>query len=424
MRVRLKGKFDKEVILRTSTGLGWDPVTGAVTCTDEYWDDFAKNKKWANAAKKQPLKNFDLYCEAFGNARGLENPTTEHVDTIPIPDVDGEVGVTSHSLGSDDDFVTTMRAGLNTARKGLNVASSSKGIGKKSARSCKRPVGDPEAKALLGRLVASIETRRSSKATSSSATQSPTTRSLLQKCQDLVKGMDLDDDTSVTFLEAIAWYPHMQQLFMDMTETQRFTYILAGWEGSAHDARVLADATSTRDKNFPNPPPGKYYLVDSAYANTNCFLAPYRGSTYHLQEYRARRGRPRTQRELFNYTHSSLRNSIERTFGVWKARFRILKCINNYPIEKQIQIPVACAVLHNFIHMYNHNDELLNQYTRDGVPVVDIDPENADQDVNQNHNPDRAMEQNHNSANRREMNILRDEMAASMWGALEAYRNR
>ncbi|XP_024029783.1 uncharacterized protein LOC112094050 [Morus notabilis] len=166
----------------------------------------------------------------------------------------------------------------------------------------------------------------------------------------------------------------------------------AGWEGSAHDARVLADATSTRDKNFPNPPPGKYYLVDSAYANTNCFLAPYRGSTYHLQEYRARRGRPRTQRELFNYTHSSLRNSIERTFGVWKARFRILKCINNYPIEKQIQIPVACAVLHNFIHMYNHNDELLNQYTRDGVPVVDIDPENADQDVNQNHNPDRAME--------------------------------
>ncbi|XP_024032907.1 uncharacterized protein LOC112095350 [Morus notabilis] len=108
------------------------------------------------------------------------------------------------------------------------------------------------------------------------------------------------------------------------------------------------------------PPSGKYYLVDSGYANNDCFLVPYRGSTYHLQEYRARRGRPRTQRELFNYTHSSLRNAIERTFGVWKARFRILKCINNYPIEKQIQIPIACAVLHNFIHMYNNNDELLN----------------------------------------------------------------
>ncbi|XP_024024677.1 uncharacterized protein LOC112092511 [Morus notabilis] len=168
----------------------------------------------------------------------------------------------------------------------------------------------------------------------------------------------------------------------------------------------------------------KYYLVHSTYANNNCFLAPYRGSTYHLQEYRARRGHPQTQRELFNYTHSSLRNAIERTFGVWKARFRILKCINNYPIEKHIQIPIACVVLHNFIHMYNRNGDLLNQYTRDGVLVTEIDLENADQDVNQNHNPDRATEQNHNSANRRAMNILREEMTASMWGALEAYRNR
>ncbi|XP_024021807.1 uncharacterized protein LOC112091744 [Morus notabilis] len=204
----------------------------------------------------------------------------------------------------------------------------------------------------------------------------------------------------------------------------KFTYILAGWEGSAHDARVLSSVVGVREKKFPTPPPGKYYLVDSGYANNDCFLAPYRGSTYHLQEYRARRGRPRTQRELFNYTHSSLRNAIERTFGVWKARFRILKCINNYPIEKQIQIPIACAVLHNFIHMYNNNDELLNQYTRDGVSVFEIDPENADQDVNQNHNHDRGTEQNQNSAHRRQMNILRDEMAASMWAALEAYRNR
>ncbi|XP_024030534.1 uncharacterized protein LOC112094269 [Morus notabilis] len=153
----------------------------------------------------------------------------------------------------------------------------------------------------------------------------------------------------------------------------KFTYMVAGWEGSAHDARVLTSATETSEKKFPI---------------------------------------------------STVRNVIERTFGVWKARFRILKCINNYPIEKQVQIPIACVVLHNFIHMYNHNDDLLNQYTRNGVPAIEIDPENADQDVNQDHNPDWAMEQNHNSANRRQMNILRDEMATSMWGALEAYRNR
>ncbi|XP_024023439.1 uncharacterized protein LOC112092203 [Morus notabilis] len=134
----------------------------------------------------------------------------------------------------------------------------------------------------------------------------------------------------------------------------KFTYMLAGWEGSAHDARVLESALDGRHKKFPTPP------EDSGYANRSCFLAPYRGSTYHLQEYRARRGRPRSERELFNYTHSSLRNCIERTFGVWKARFRILKIINNYPMKKQ------------------HDDRFMTQYFQDGIPVSEIDPENAE----------------------------------------------
>jgi len=37
----------------------------------------------------------------------------------------------------------------------------------------------------------------------------------------------------------------------------RFTYMLSGWEGSAHDARVLASALDHPRKRFPVPPPGK-----------------------------------------------------------------------------------------------------------------------------------------------------------------------
>ncbi|XP_024030639.1 uncharacterized protein LOC112094304 [Morus notabilis] len=155
----------------------------------------------------------------------------------------------------------------------------------------------------------------------------------------------------------------------------RFTYMLAGWEGSAHDARVLASATETREKNFPTPPEGKYYLVDSGYANTDCFLAPYRGSTYHLQEYRARRGRPQTPRESFNYIlHSETVSNAHSASG-------------------KPDIPFVCAILHNFIHMYNHNDDLLTQYMRDAVLVAEIDPLNTEHDVNQNHNPDRGSQQ-------------------------------
>uniref|UniRef100_A0A453EFZ1 DDE Tnp4 domain-containing protein n=1 Tax=Aegilops tauschii subsp. strangulata TaxID=200361 RepID=A0A453EFZ1_AEGTS len=50
--------------------------------------------------------------------------------------------------------------------------------------------------------------------------------------------------------------------------------------GSTFDARVLKDAL---DHGF-NVPPGKFYLVDASYANTPQFIAPYRGTRYHLQE--------------------------------------------------------------------------------------------------------------------------------------------
>ncbi|KAL5574421.1 hypothetical protein UlMin_016120 [Ulmus minor] len=129
----------------------------------------------------------------------------------------------------------------------------------------------------------------------------------------------------------------------------KFTYMLSGWEGSAHDARVLEHVISEPQNGFPFPPPGKYYLVDSGYANRGCFLAPYRGTNYHLRD-RRRLGGDR-KKEQFNYRHASLRNAIERTFGIWKRRFPILRSMHQFPLDKQAMIPVACAVLHNFIRM-------------------------------------------------------------------------
>jgi len=36
----------------------------------------------------------------------------------------------------------------------------------------------------------------------------------------------------------------------------RFTFVLSGWPGSAHDMRVFKDAVSTYQHKFPRPPPG------------------------------------------------------------------------------------------------------------------------------------------------------------------------
>ncbi len=57
---------------------------------------------------------------------------------------------------------------------------------------------------------------------------------------------------------------------------------------------------------------GKYYLVDSGYPNRPGYLAPYKETKYHLQEYRDA-PEPQGKEENFNYAHSSLRNVIERS---------------------------------------------------------------------------------------------------------------
>ena len=62
-----------------------------------------------------------------------------------------------------------------------------------------------------------------------------------------------------------------------------FTYILTGWEGSATDARVWADALA---KGF-SVPAGFYYLADAGFPHCPELLVPFRGVRYHLQEWGA-----------------------------------------------------------------------------------------------------------------------------------------
>jgi len=60
-----------------------------------------------------------------------------------------------------------------------------------------------------------------------------------------------------------------------------FTYILTGWEGSATDSRVWADALA---KGF-SAPEGFYYLADAGFPHCEELLIPFRGVQYHLQEW-------------------------------------------------------------------------------------------------------------------------------------------
>ncbi|KAL0378984.1 UNVERIFIED_CONTAM: hypothetical protein Sradi_3203900 [Sesamum radiatum] len=153
-----------------------------------------------------------------------------------------------------------------------------------------------------------------------------------------------------------------------------FTYVYAGWEGSAADARVLDHAVS-QDPTFPfrrSVSSGKYYLVDAGFTNYQRFLAPYRGTRYHLPEWRGQGRRYRTPQDMFNHAHSRLRNVIEQAFGILKKHFPILQWgMPSYLLNHQVDIVIACCTLHNFIRRFRNDDIIFNE--SDGDLPQDMD---------------------------------------------------
>jgi len=59
-----------------------------------------------------------------------------------------------------------------------------------------------------------------------------------------------------------------------------FLYVLAGWEGSAYNSRVINSAKAKGLEALP----GRYYVADAGYSNTPITLTPYYSVRYHLYE--------------------------------------------------------------------------------------------------------------------------------------------
>ncbi|KAL6554053.1 hypothetical protein OROMI_019726 [Orobanche minor] len=144
-----------------------------------------------------------------------------------------------------------------------------------------------------------------------------------------------------------------------------FTFIWAGWEGIAHDSRILKEVAYNPRTSFPLPPDDQYYLCDAAYANARGFLAPYRNTRYWLADFRRRRAL--TKEEKFNHAHAQLRNVIERAYGVLKVRFPILKHMAPFPFTTQRNVMIACVAIHNFIRKYNIQDQLFMECNEDTI---------------------------------------------------------
>lgn len=161
-----------------------------------------------------------------------------------------------------------------------------------------------------------------------------------------------------------------------------------------------------------SPTPGKFYLVDAGYANTPQFIAPYRGTGYHLPE--QGRVQPQSYKELFNLRHALLRNHVERIIDILKKRYPILKVATSYDIDTQVDISMACCVMHNFIRLHDGDMSLPERCTED------INESNMEDvpDGDTKYNVDVTLFDSMRQAG----NDMRDAMAYAMWADYNARR--
>ena len=106
--------------------------------------------------------------------------------------------------------------------------------------------------------------------------------------------------------------------------------------------------------------------MDASYPTPVGYIRPYKCECYHLLDFR-HSSTFANQNEVFNYYHSSLRCTIERTFGVWKNRFAILHHMPKFKFETQVQIVGATMAIHNFIRRNTETDVDFRRYEDENI---------------------------------------------------------
>ena len=106
---------------------------------------------------------------------------------------------------------------------------------------------------------------------------------------------------------------------------------------------------------------------------------------------------------------------IERSFGVLKARFRILSSMANYKESRQRLVVSACCEIHNFIRINNRRDEMFNSWENLDVNRDDVQVGNNRNSPESSASAERRHVREMSDATKRAMGEFRDDVTARMW---------
>jgi hypothetical protein len=115
--------------------------------------------------------------------------------------------------------------------------------------------------------------------------------------------------------------------------------------GSTHDALAWMFSQMKHDLDLGILPFQYYFVGDEAFMNTNQFLVPWSG--HNLDSWK----------DSFNYHLSSMRQCIERAFGILTQRWGIFWRPLQFNCDKWPLVCMVAAKLHNFCIDMNEGEE-------------------------------------------------------------------
>jgi hypothetical protein len=116
---------------------------------------------------------------------------------------------------------------------------------------------------------------------------------------------------------------------------------------------------------------------------------------------------PENEKELFNLRRSSLRTAIERRFDILKGRFRSIDGKSFWSYETQVDVVLACCIIHNHIMRFDPYDFLMEEICSESEPIR--------RTINLNQREER--EENKEWITKREM------IASTMWNDYNTKKN-
>ena len=114
---------------------------------------------------------------------------------------------------------------------------------------------------------------------------------------------------------------------------------------------------------------------------------------------------PENRQKLFNLRHSSLRNAIERIFGILKNRFKMLTQQLEFPFPVQVKLVKALCCLHNIIRLIGGDDTFDKEWDT-GI---------ANEVLSDISNNDNVSRRTITTAQANEARAKREEIAVRMW---------